>query len=151
MKKILLAFVLAIVMSIGLVGCGGASEPSNDSSASNASEESSGADIAEDAPTKTYESVMIQYASELQDATPVLMERYYQAAPELNAEAKAQLATDITTELAKICDDGIAEFAQIQLANGDAQSVYDDWASRLQAIYEQQVQLITEAYTATIS
>lgn len=151
MKKAMLSFAMAIILTLGLAGCGNESEASNDSSANDAVEESSNTETSEEPETRTYESVMVQYASELQDATPELMERYYQAAPDLSADAKAQLTTDMIAELGKICDDGIAEFAQVQLANGDDQAVYEDWVSRLQAIYQQQVQLIEEAYTATIS
>ncbi len=53
------------------------------------------------------------------------------------------------TKLAEICNEGVEKMASLKLKNGDSNDTYMDWAGKLQNVYTEQGQLITNAYMAS--
>ncbi|MBO4365966.1 MAG: DUF4190 domain-containing protein [Eggerthellaceae bacterium] len=171
----LLALVITVVMYVAAaaVSDGASSSGSSDGATSSSSavtqdasdteagsESSDAANQAEPAEAdqeqeatssgKTYESVYDDYAAQLQEAGPRLVDEYYAEAAGLSdIQAKAELCSQKIEELAQIDADGTEEMAQVMWTTGGDYSEYEDWSMKLYSVYEEQAGEITNAYMAT--
>ena len=99
-------------------------------------------------PDATYDSVYDEYTARLKEEAPKLAAEYSTEAANLStAEEKAQLSNDKISRLAEISNEGVEAMAEIMYANGDDYDVYEEWSMKLMNVYQEQAQLITNAYT----
>lgn len=98
---------------------------------------------------KTYQSILDDYMQKIEEATPRLIEEYYEEAA-LNTnglEGLAALSNDKVLELADICTDGVEEMAEVMWYTGSGSySEYEEWAAKLYDVYMDEAGKITEAY-----
>lgn len=98
---------------------------------------------------KTYQSILDDYTQRIEEATPRLIEEYYEEAA-LNTnglEGLATLSNDKVLELADICTDGVEEMAEVMWYTGSGSySEYEEWAAKLYDVYMDEAGKITEAY-----
>ena len=98
---------------------------------------------------KTYQSILDDYTQRIEEATPRLIEEYYEEAA-LNTnglEGLATLSNDKVLELADICTDGVEEMAEVMWYTGSGSySEYEEWAAKLYDVYMDEAEKITEAY-----
>lgn len=98
---------------------------------------------------KTYQSILDDYTQKIEEATPRLIEEYYEEAA-LNTnglEGLATLSNDKVLELADICTDGVEEMAEVMWYTGSGSySEYEEWAAKLYDVYMDEAGKITEAY-----
>lgn len=98
---------------------------------------------------KTYQSILDDYTQKIEEATPRLIEEYYEEA-DLNTnglEGLATLSNDKVLELADICTEGVEEMAEIMWYTGtDSYNEYEEWAAKLYDVYTDEAGKITEAY-----
>jgi len=136
-KKSLLILILSTVLAIGLTACG------SDASSTDTEEKEE----------VTYQSILDDYSAKMDAQTPTLVEEYNNEAPSKNGDvtALAQLSTDKTTELAETCTEGTQEMAELKIKNGDDEDTYEEWANKLQTVYQTDAQEITDAYTASVT
>lgn len=155
MKKIFIAIAMASILAISMVGCGGSNPSSSSSSSSSSSaavvaSSSSSSAAALEVSNETYESILADYAAQMEAQTPILVEEYNaEAAGLTDLSEKAQLSNDKVQELAKISVAGTEKMAELMLKNGDQYSVYEDWANQLNDVYTELAQQITDAYMAS--
>jgi hypothetical protein len=97
----------------------------------------------------SYQSVLDDYAQQIKDATPGLVEEYHAEAA-VNEGGTIGLATicnDKVGELAKISNEGIQKMAEIMLHTGSGKmDEYQEWAGKLQDVYTEEAQKIMDAY-----
>ena len=106
-------------------------------------------DTVKDTPPSSYEDILAEYTQKIQDATPVLIEEYNEAAKSNKdgLNGLAALSNEKISELAKISNDGIQEMAKLQLKQGTGSyEEYSDWAGKLQDVYMEEAAKITDAY-----
>ncbi|WP_077533516.1 hypothetical protein [Massiliimalia massiliensis] len=123
MKKHFLSVISALmILTLVLTGCGAA----------------------------TYQEVLDDYSSKIQDKAPTLVEEFQEEAADLDGDPNklAELSEQKISELAEISTEGTAKMAEIKLKNNDEDSVYQEWAEKLTAIYEEEAAKITDAYMA---
>lgn len=128
------------------------SEADSESSEAADQADSSGEDQGQEAESssKTYESIYDDYAAQLQEAGPRLVDEYYAEAAELgDTQAKAELCSQKIEELAQIDADGTEEMAQVMWTTGGDYSEYEDWSMKLYSVYEEQAGEVTNAYMST--
>ena len=126
MKKKIVAIMLASMLAVSATACGDSGESSGgNDTAQEADEGSNAADEAEPeaAEEVTYQSILDDYTKQIQDATPGLVDEYNTEAADKagDLEALAELSNSKVEELAKICNDGVGEMADLMLKNGDDQ------------------------------
>lgn len=98
---------------------------------------------------KTHQSILDDYTQKIEEATPRLIEEYYEEAA-LNTnglEGLATLSNDKVLELADICTNGVEEMAEVMWYTGSGSySEYEEWAAKLYDVYMDEAGKITEAY-----
>lgn len=98
---------------------------------------------------KTYQFILDDYTQKIEEATPRLIEEYYEEAA-LNTnglEGLATLSNDKVLELADICTNGVEEMAEVMWYTGSGSySEYEEWAAKLYDVYMDEAGKITEAY-----
>lgn len=170
MKRKILTLLLASTLALSIAACGDSdntsSTKSNSSSAESdtSSTESNSSSAESDASStesnssstkndtssadSTYQELLDEYTQKLEDAAPSL-------ADEFNAEAKektgdidslAKISANKTEQLAVICTEGTEKMAELMTKNGDDYETYEEWAKKLNDIYMEQAQIITNAY-----
>ncbi|MBQ9060982.1 MAG: hypothetical protein IJ128_07550 [Firmicutes bacterium] len=103
-------------------------------------------------PDATYDSIFEEYTARMKEEAPKLAEEYTKEAEKLSTvEEKAQLSNDKISRLAEISNEGVEKMAEIMYANGDDYEVYEEWSMKLMNVYQEQAQLITDAYTDSAS
>ncbi len=99
-------------------------------------------------PGASYESVYEEYTARMKEEAPKLAEEYTKEAASLSTvEEKAELSNDKISLLAETSNEGVEKMAEIMYASGDAYDVYEEWSMKLMNVYQEQAQLITDAYT----
>ena len=96
----------------------------------------------------TYQDVLEEYTVKLQEAAPGLVEEFREEAEPVKGDltALADLSAEKISVLAEIATEGTTKMAEIHLKEKDEESVYQDWAAKLTAVYETEAQKITDAY-----
>lgn len=144
-KKYTVILVIIIALILACAAC--TSNPAN----SNPTESQSDSGVnASPSSDKTYQSVLDDYTKKLQDATPGLIEEYNAEAAtnQGGLEGLANIANAKVSELATICNDGVNEMAQLMLSTGSGKSdEYEEWAAKLQNVYNNEAQKIMDNYT----
>ena len=142
MKKRLLTMLLAGAMVLSLAACGG----SGANKETTASTEPEATEAVTEA-TGTYQDILDEYSQKLKDAVPGIVEEYNTEAEALDGDltALADLSTKKVEKLAEISVEGTEKMAELKLKNGDSDEVYNEWADKLNAVYEEQAQQITDA------
>lgn len=106
-------------------------------------------DKVEDALFGSYEDILVEYTKRLQEATPILIEEYNEAA-KVNQDGLMGLATlcnEKVRELAVISNEGIQEMASWYYKHGNGSyEEYSEWAGKLQEVYMEEASKIQEAY-----
>lgn len=79
----------------------------------------------------TYQEVLDEYTSKLQEASPTLLEEFKTEAAALNGDVVklSELSDEKISKLAEISNEGIQKMAEIKLSNNDEESVYEEWLS----------------------
>lgn len=162
-KKTIAVATLASVLAFGAVGCGSSSnssstsassgESSTASAASNATSSSTSASssssTASAASSDTYESILEEYSAKIQAAVPGLVDEYNSESASLTGmQEKAELSNEKISKLADINVEGAEKMAELMYKNNDAYSTYEDWANKLNGVYMDASQQITDAYMA---
>lgn len=115
------------------------------------------ANITTTAPTSTtahkssaisYQSILDDYSSKLEQATPSLISAYKNEVAKSSGsiEELAKICNNKTMELAKISNEGVGKMADLMLSSNDSYSNYEDWASKLQDVYVKEAEKISDAY-----
>lgn len=112
----------------------------------------------EDAPQSTpvkktaeesYQSILDEYTSKLQNATPGLIEEYYDEAAD-NTDGLTGLAEISNSKIGKLAEietDGVSEMAKVMLYQGSGNyDEYEEWAGKLYDVYEVEAGKIMDAY-----
>lgn len=144
MKKIITKFS-ALLMVLALVGCSASTEATK-TSTGNDETKAEEVESTEETVTETYESIYNDYAAQLQEASPKLVEEYNSECTDFDLTGKAELSNKKIEELAKISTEGTEKMATLMYKNGDEYSVYEDWATKLTNVYMDEAQKITDAY-----
>lgn len=130
-KKSLLMMLLSMLLVLGLTACGG----------TDSSDEEKEKEV-------TYQSILDEYTTKLDEATPTLVDEYNEEATGItDINELAKICTSKTEDLAKICTDGVSEMAKLKLEKGDDDATYTEWATKLQDVYSTDAMQITDAYT----
>ncbi len=109
-----------------------------------------------DSSTKTYQTILDEYTEKLKEATPRLIEEYKKAAASNTSGVGglAELSTEKILELADIYADGILEMADLMwsevMNDSGSYSEYEEWAGKLNDVYMEEADKITEAYMNSI-
>lgn len=109
-------------------------------------------DKVEDALFGSYEDILAEYTTKLQEATPILIAEYNEAAAKndegLNGLAK--LCNEKISELAEISNEGVQEMAQLYFSKGSGSyEEYSDWAGKMYDVYMEEAAKIQDAYMAS--
>ena len=151
---ILAAIVAALVIAVALVTLNGGGEEEyvdgdmQDSSVEMADDAEQDVTVPDVDPDATYDSIYDEYTARLKEEAPKLAEEYTNESANLaTVEEKAQLSNDKISRLAEISNEGVEAMAEIMYANGDDYDVYEEWSMKLMNVYQEQAQLITDAYT----
>ena len=151
---ILAAIVAALVIAVALVTLNGGGEEEyvdgdmQDSSVEMADDAEQDVTVPDVDPDATYDSIYDEYTARLKKEAPKLAEEYTNESANLaTVEEKAQLSNDKISRLAEISNEGVEAMAEIMYANGDDYDVYEEWSMKLMNVYQEQAQLITDAYT----
>ena len=151
---ILAAIVAALVIAVALVILNGGGEEEyvdgdmQDSSVEMADDAEQDVTVPDVDPDATYDSIYDEYTARLKEEAPKLAEEYTNESANLaTVEEKAQLSNDKISRLAEISNEGVEAMAEIMYANGDDYDVYEEWSMKLMNVYQEQAQLITDAYT----
>ncbi|MDD3363005.1 MAG: hypothetical protein PHW34_15165 [Hespellia sp.] len=149
MRKKVVAILLATAMALSMSACGGSGTSSK--SSSDAGSTTKAETTTEPEEETSYQSILDDYTKEITDATPGLVNEYNTESAEKAGDinALAELSNAKITKLAEICNEGVSKMAEIQLKTGDDYSTYEEWAAKLQDVYTQQSQQITDAYMAS--
>lgn len=151
MKKKLLTIILSGALALSFTACGDSSDSASDKTESSKETTS---DVAEEpAEDVTYQSVLDDYTQKIKDATPGLVDEYNTESAEAGGDVQklAELSNAKITKLAEISNEGISKMADIMLKSGDEQETYEEWAAKLQAVYQENAQQITDAYMSSAS
>lgn len=146
MKKKLLTIALVAAMALSLSSCGSDTPASDDSKKGTATESQ------EDSKEgTTYQSILDEYTKKLTDAAPGLVNEYNTESADKagDVNALAELSNSKISKLAEICNEGIQKMAELKLKNNDDESTYTEWAGKLQTVYTEQAQSITDAYMSS--
>lgn len=152
MRKKLVALMMVGAMAFSMASCGGSdeAEPAAEETQVEENTESKSEDAeSSDSEEVTYQSILDDYAKQIQDATPGLVEEYSTESADKagDIEALAELSNSKVEELAEICNEGVEKMAELMLENGDDQETYEEWAGKLQDVYTEYSAQITDAYT----
>lgn len=150
MKKIFTVVLLALLICLGTVGCG-TSETTKQTTPPSETVTTQSVTETASADESSYQSIYDEYTQKLKDAAPALVKEYNDeaAAKAGDINALATLSNAKITKLAEICNEGVEKMASLKLKNGDSNDTYMDWAGKLQNVYTEQGQLITNAYMAS--
>ena len=110
-------------------------------------------DKVEDAVLGSYEDILAEYTKKLQEATPILIAEYKEAAAKNNdgLNGLAKLCNEKVSELAKISNDGIQEMAKLYYRKGSGSyEEYSDWAGKIQDVYLEEAAKIQDAYMDSV-
>ena len=100
----------------------------------------------------SYELILADYSARIAAATPGLVDEYnaeYSAYSTIGD--RAALSNAKIEKLAAIENEGTEKMAEHHFAADDSYSTYQSWALKLNNVYEQYAQQITDAYTASCS
>ena len=145
MKKtnmILLVIAVICICMIALTACG---TTSSESAAAPASTQETAA--------SSYEDIYEEYAQKIKAATPSLIEEYKAEAANNTAgmNGLAELSNGKIEKLAAISVEGTEKMAALMLSSGSGNSSeYDDWAAKLNSVYMEEAQKITDEYMASV-
>jgi hypothetical protein len=150
MKKTILASALALIICLGTAGCETSGTAQQTAQPSEPAATQSAAETAS-ADESSYQSIYDEYTQKLKDAAPALVKEYNDEATSKAGDinALAALSNEKITKLAEICNEGVEKMAALKLSNGDSDDTYMEWAGKLQDVYTEQGQLITNAYMAS--
>lgn len=159
MKKKLVTLMLAGAMAFSMAACGGSdeAEPATEKTQVEESAEGTGSESenaeSSDSEEVAYQSILDDYAKQIQDATPGLVEEYNTESADKagDIEALAELSNSKVEKLAEICNEGVEKMAELMLKNGDDKETYEEWAGKLQDVYTEYSTQITDAYTNSAS
>ena len=153
-----LVLVLAMCLSGCVIEFVPASKPDNSTNSqgnniaskpTESTEDKSIVDKVEDALLGSYEDILAEYTKKLEEATPILIEEYNEAAKN-NQDGLMGLATlcnEKVSELAVISNEGIQKMAELLLYKGSGSyDEYSEWAGKLQDVYMKEAAKIQEAY-----
>ena len=99
---------------------------------------------------KTYEEVLSEYTTKLEELSPTLVEEFKSEATGISDIAQlAEISNAKIEELAELSNEGVSEMAEIQLKNSDDYAVYEEWAQKLMDVYEREAKKITDEYEST--
>lgn len=146
MKRKIATLLIAGILSLSLIACGGESDSSSDDTTKTESTEETQSEV-------TYQTILDDYTKQIQDATPGLIEEYNaESADKANdLNALAELSNSKVEKLAEICNTGVEEMAELMTKNGDEYETYEEWAGKLQDVYMEYAAQITDAYTNSTS
>lgn len=152
MKKRLLTIILSGMLAMSFTACGNAGDTTSDKKAESSKESTT--KVSEE-PTEdvTYQSILDDYTQKIKDATPGLVDEYNTESAEAAGDVQklAELSNAKISKLAEISNEGISKMADIMLKSGDEQETYEEWAAKLQAVYQENAQQITDAYMSSAS
>lgn len=117
MKKKIATLLIAGILSLSLIACGGESDSSSDDTTKTESTEETQSEV-------TYQTILDDYTKQIQDATPGLIEEYNaESADKANdLNALAELSNSKVEKLAEICNTGVEEMAELMTKrNGGTQ------------------------------
>ena len=109
-------------------------------------------DKVEDAVFGSYEDILAEYTKKLQEATPVLIAEYNEAAAKNDAglNGLATLCNEKVSELAEISNEGVQAMAQLYYTKGSGSyEEYSDWAAKIYDVYMVEAGKIQDAYMAS--
>lgn len=152
MKKKIVALMIATMMAMSMTACGGSGDTSTKTETKTESAETTDtAEAADQEAEVTYQSILDEYTQKITEAAPGLVEEYNTEAAEKagDVNALAELSNAKVTKLAEICNEGVEKMAELKIKNGDDDTTYTEWAGKLQAVYTEQSQLITDAYMSS--
>ena len=155
LKSVLLAAILVAAV-VSLVACSGNNSGDNSGETEQAvvstTEATTTEATTEEKSSETYESIYNEYTAKMKEAAPTLAKEYETEAAEITGDltALAELSNSKVSKLAEICTEGTEKMASLKIKNGDAYDVYESWATKLSAVYEEQAALITDAYMNSV-
>lgn len=106
-------------------------------------------DKVEDALFGSYEDILVAYTKKLQEATPILIAEYNEAAAKNDdgLNGLATLCNEKISELAEISNEGVQEMAQLYFSKGSGSyEEYSDWAAKIYDVYMEEAAKIQDAY-----
>lgn len=102
--------------------------------------------------SETYQSILNDYTTQLENKAPELVQQYNTEAAKLSSVSeKATLSNELIQQLAQIENEGTEKMAALMTKNGDEYSTYQDWATKLYNVYQEQAALISNAYMTSAS
>ncbi len=145
MKKKIVVVLLSATLALSMSACGGSG---NSDSTANAG---SSAKTEEAVEEVTYQSILDDYSKQIEDAAPGLVDEYNSEAANAAGDVTklAEISNAKIEKLATICNDGVSEMASLKLKNGDDDATYEEWAAKLQTVYTDNSQKITDAYMSS--
>ena len=154
MKKKIVALMIATMMAMSMTACGGSGDTSTKTETKTEAAETtdtSEAEATDQEAEVTYQSILDEYTQKITEAAPGLVEEYNTEAAEKagDVNALAELSNAKVTKLAEICNEGVEKMAELKIKNGDDDTTDTEWAGKLQAVYTEQSQLITDAYMSS--
>lgn len=151
MKRKFLALSLAAVMVLSFTACSTKESGSISDDVTAVSSEST-SETADSDTEETYQSVFVEYSEKLEEKAAVLVDEFNEEASDKGGDADAleELRKQKTEALSKVCTEGVVKMSNVMVKNRDAYTTYDEWVRNLYGEFEEQSQLITDAYVNVV-
>lgn len=156
MKKKLITAILITTIALLLSACGNSSSESKEDAVKNSAESTAKTDSKEgkdtqddvDAADETFESIFDNYSQEIKDTAAVLVEEYNTEAAEIEGDNDALYELSITKlyKLTEIFYEGTTKMTELVLKYNGDEDASTEWGQKLEAVYDEQAQLIEDAY-----